>query len=163
VLLEWRDLLGMQDWLAGLPDKLGAYEEVTGEQRRRGAIANDLLYDQQLLTNRDLLEARANRQAAALAGLRNATPSRDADWMPILADVDERQLIEDFRSMRTLIDKAMKPAEAGRWLARIERLEGVLFWKLVDESAGRIRGNSTLRALHSKAQQQRGQQHQIVQ
>jgi hypothetical protein len=33
----------------------------------------------------------------------------------------------------------MKPSEQQRWLARMDRLKGVLFWQLVENSASRIR------------------------
>ena len=139
VLLEWRELLGMQDWLGHLPGKLEAFEEVAVEQRRRSAVANDLLHDQALLANRRLLGEQSGAQAATLAALRSSEALRSPAWMSMLASDEERALIADLQDMRSLVSRAMTDKEASRWLGRIDRLEGVLFWKIAEERAARIR------------------------
>jgi hypothetical protein len=129
----------MQRWLDGLPVRLGAYEEIALEQRRRASSARSLLHDQNLLAERENLKRSMNVQAQQVAQLRADTPERSDRWMLRLADGEERKLISRLSAMRELVARTM-PAEARkRWLERIARLEGVLFWQLVDESSGRIR------------------------
>ena len=41
--------------------------------------------------------------------------------------------------MRTMIDKGMSGDEKRRWLAKVDRLEGVVFWQIADEHAARAR------------------------
>ena len=48
VLMEWRELLAMKDYLTLLPEQLGAFEQVAGERRRRSAEAKVLLEDEAL-------------------------------------------------------------------------------------------------------------------
>jgi hypothetical protein len=139
VLLEWRELLGMQDWLDQLPEKLSAFDEVATEQRRRAEQARVLLHDEQLLNNRGALSEQIKAQAEELSELRSSTPERSAAWMRRLANADERELIDQLADMEALVRKGMKPSEQQRWLARMDRLKGVLFWQLVENSASRIR------------------------
>lgn len=139
VLLEWRELLGMQDWLDQLPGELAAFDEVATERRRRAAQARTLLHDDQLLNNRELLNEQIIEQSADLADLRSATPQPTSDWMSKLGDVEQRELIEKLEAMELLIRVGMTPAEQQRWLARLNRLKGVVFWQLVDSSAVRLR------------------------
>jgi hypothetical protein len=139
VLLEWRELLGMQDWLDQLPEKLSAFDELATEQRRRAEQARVLLHDEQLLNNRGALSEQIKAQAEELSELRSSTPERSAAWMRRLANADERELIDQLADMEALVRKGMKPSEQQRWLARMDRLKGVLFWQLVENSASRIR------------------------
>jgi hypothetical protein len=139
VLLEWRELLGMQHWLDGLPRTLSAFEEVAQERRRRTAEARTLLHDEKLLAARSTLDAEIERQADELGALSAATPEPSAGWMLKLADDSERKRLEELAGMRALIRRGMTPAEQGRWLARVARLEGVLFWRLVEERSARLR------------------------
>ena len=55
VLMEWRELLQTKSWLDQLPRDLNALEEVTEEQQRRGNVARQLLYENELIANRDRL------------------------------------------------------------------------------------------------------------
>jgi hypothetical protein len=139
VLVEWRELLDMQRWLDGLPVRLGAYEEIALEQRRRASSARSLLHDQNLLAERENLKRSMNVQAQQVAQLRADTPERSDRWMLRLADGEERKLISRLSAMRELVARGMPAEDQKRWLERIARLEGVLFWQLVDESSGRIR------------------------
>ena len=56
----------------------------------------------------------------------------------MLASDEERTLIADLQDMRSLVSRAMTDKEASRWLGRIDRLEGVLFWKIAEERAARV-------------------------
>jgi tetratricopeptide (TPR) repeat protein len=139
VLLEWRELLGMQDWLDTLPEKLSAFEEVAAERRRRAAEARALLHDAELLAGRDELALSIDRQAAELAVLKGEEPRRAIEWMDKLARDEERELMEELSAMRHLVERGMSEAERSRWLKRIDRLEGVLFWQIVDAAPRRLR------------------------
>ena len=139
VLLEWRELLDMKAWLGRLPNVIEAFDEVTQEQRRRGMAARSLLHDQELLVKRDQLNARLDEVGGRLVALRGADAVPEAEWMLMLAKPDERELIVQLNSIQALIDKGMTAAEQRRWIPRVERLRGVLFWRLVDESSTRLR------------------------
>ena len=139
VLMEWRELLDMRDWLAQLPPRLAAYQEVAAERRRRGAEARRLLEDEALLANRDALAAEIIVRAEILARLERAPAERRMEWMDMLAKPEERELLEELNGMRRLVTDHLSERERGRWLARIDRLEGIVFWQIADERAGRIR------------------------
>ncbi len=139
VLLEWRELLGMQGWLDQLPARLGAYEQVAEEQRHRGASARGLLHDEMLLDNRALLGRTMDTQAQRIAALKASRPVPTETWMLQLANDDERELIEELKQMRALVLRGMNDQERTRWLDRISRLEGVLFWQIADDRSSRIR------------------------
>src|SRR5690606_22469022 len=95
VLSEWRELTGMSRWLAELPPRIAAYQEVTGERRRRTAEARALLGDEELTVRRDELAGRVGALEQALAELERATPRPETDWMNRLATAEERALIDE--------------------------------------------------------------------
>jgi hypothetical protein len=139
VLMQWRELLGMKGWLGELPTQLAVYDELSTEQLRRGATARELLYDRRLLETRD----RLTRNIAAFAGridtLTGTTPSPDATWMVMLANDEERAVIEKLAGMRRVAVGHLSERARDKWLNRVERLEGVLFWQLVNASSTRAR------------------------
>jgi len=139
VLLEWRELLGMRSWLDQLPDRLEAFDELSTEQVRRSAAARELLYDHELIEHRDRLAANIERLGQRIDTLRVSPPSPDADWMSMLANPEERRLIGQLESMRRLAREHMPDQERDRWLRRVQRLQGVLFWQLVNEHSSRTR------------------------
>ena len=139
VLLEWRELLDMQAWLDGLPAELAAYEELSIERRRRSAAARELLHDDELLHKREMLSAEISALAERTRALASATPQRTSHWMKGIADADEQSRIEQLDDMRAFILAGMSEREAARWLQRIDRLEGILFWELVEERESRVR------------------------
>ncbi len=139
VLLEWRDLLGMQDWLDALPAEIAAFEEVAGERRRRAAEARVLLHDERLLETRALLSDEILEQWNRIAALKVEQPEPSVPWMQKLARGEERELIAELEDMQALVRRGMARAEQDRWLKRIARLEGVLFWQIVDAAPARIR------------------------
>ncbi len=138
VLLQWRELEGMDDWLGHLPETISAYEELSHEQKRRSAAARSLLVDQELLINRDLLAQRSVDIATRLGALDAQQPSPDAEWMLMLANDEEAELIGDFAEMRSMVGR-MNATDQVKWHSRLERLNGVVFWTLVVESRERIR------------------------
>ena len=139
VLLEWRELLAMKRWLSHLPERLEAYEELAGEQRRRGARARTLLYDQELLAKRDALKDQLARLRARLNRWNTTQPEKSVAWMMHLATPAERAELTRLAAMREQITHSMTPLEQTRWLPRVARLEGIFFWRLADERAQRVR------------------------
>ena len=142
VLVEWRELLTMQEWLRLLPRELGAFEQVAFEQRRRGAAARGLLTDGELLEQRSQLQQHIQRQAADLRLLESSGIRRTADWMLKLATAEEQALIIELDRSRTLIGH-LDAAERDGWLGRVDRLEGLIFWQVANDSAVRIRQRIT--------------------
>ncbi len=139
VLMEWRELVGMRDWLIALPRDLDAFEEVAGERRRRGAMARSLLVDDALLEQRRVLEENVTAQKNVLDQLAASPAERSSDWMNRLANPEERALLEELGRMRELVGAHMKDAERERWLDRIDRLEGTVFWQIADDRSDRAR------------------------
>jgi tetratricopeptide (TPR) repeat protein len=139
VLMEWRELLGMQEWLGLLPVTIGAFEEVAVEQRRRSAMAKQLLEDEALLSNRTRLQETTDAQGQVLENLARAAAERTSQWMFNLATEEERELIEEFSAMRELILVGMEGRDRLKWQARLDRLEGVIFWQIADDRAARTR------------------------
>ncbi|MCZ6711061.1 MAG: hypothetical protein O7B25_11920, partial [Gammaproteobacteria bacterium] len=60
-------------------------------------------------------------------------------WMVMLANDEERAVIEKLAGMRRVAVGYLSERARDKWLNRIERLEGVLFWQLVNESSARTR------------------------
>ncbi|MEM8768811.1 MAG: hypothetical protein AAGE43_15290 [Pseudomonadota bacterium] len=139
VLMEWRELLAMREWLTLLPGELGAFEEVAREQRRRGAKANALLHDDALLAKRDALEETILVQADTLDVLERSGAERSLDWMRQLASPDELELLEELAAMREMVTAHMTPKDQAKWLGKIDRLEGRLFWQIADDRSDRTR------------------------
>ena len=147
VLLEWRELLGMREWLERLPVEVGAFEEVATERRRRSATARALLADEDLLAHRGQLAEGLDLQAATIAELTRSAAEKTMDWMGKLATPEERALLEELSQMRALVSAHMTGREQKKWLGRIDRLEGAVFWQVADDRAERIR---TLARNHSE-------------
>lgn len=139
VLLEWRELLGMREWLSELPAELAAFQEVSAEQRRRGAEAKRLLEDEALLAHRQALQAEVDRQANVLRELEASAPERNLAWMGQLATAEERALLDELAGMRLQVGTHMSGREQAAWHRRVDRLEGAVFWQIADSRAGRIR------------------------
>ncbi|MEZ5551762.1 MAG: hypothetical protein R3E82_12790 [Pseudomonadales bacterium] len=139
VLLEWRELLEMQNWLDELPADLAAYESLAAERRRRSAAARELLHDNELLHQKDVLAAQIEAQSRQYQVLTLATAERTPEWMRGFADATERGRIDQLENMRELIRKGMSARESTRWLQRIDRLEGILYWELVEQREVRLR------------------------
>lgn len=139
VLMEWRELLAMRDFLTALPEQLGAFEQVAGERRRRSAEARVLLEDEALLANRAALEAETASQKLALDELSRSGAERTMDWMARLATPEERALLDELAAMRSLVSAHMNGADRAKWLGRIDRLEGTVFWQIADDRADRTR------------------------
>ena len=139
VLLQWRELLGMRSWLDELPMKLEAYDELSSEQVRRGGAARELLYDRKLMENRDLLTANIRALSRQIDEVKVTPPTPDAGWLNRLANVEEQELIDRFENMRRVARTHMTERERDKWVARIDRRQGVLFWQLVDERSARTR------------------------
>lgn len=138
VLGEWRELTGMARWLADLPPRIAAYQEVTTERRRRAAQARALLHDGELTVRRDELALRVDALEHELAALQRETPRPERGWMLRLATAEERALIEELEAMARLAERLPR-AERPRLEARIRRLMGLVFWQIADERAARLR------------------------
>jgi hypothetical protein len=139
VLMEWRELLTMRDWLTALPQELGAFEEVAAERRRRGAQAKALLVDESLLEHRQTLEENIVARKAVLDELTQSPAEFSFGWMSKLATAEERTLLEELDHMHTLVSAHMEGRDRAKWLARIDRLKGTVFWQIADDRSGRIR------------------------
>ncbi len=138
-LVEWRELSGMAAWLSALPPRIAAFQEVTAERRRRSAQAKAMLSDRALGDRRDALAARVKDLQAILAALATEPPRADPEWMRRLASDDERHLIDELTALAARADERLPAAERGPFLARIRRLEGVVFWQIADHKAARVR------------------------
>ena len=136
-LVQWRELNGMEDYLAGLPEKVAALEAVAGEQRRRSEQAKALLVNDGLLDQRDALAGRIESTHAHIQRIEAAVPMPDHAWMYVLADAQERDVLDQLAHMQAQA-QYLAASDKVKWLERIARLEGVLFYRIVDQRAKRI-------------------------
>ncbi|NOX49227.1 MAG: hypothetical protein GXP16_01660 [Gammaproteobacteria bacterium] len=81
VLIQWRTLNEMQDWLGNLPGHLEALQGVAQEQRRRGEEAKRLLVDEGLLEKRELLVVQTQHMQDLIVAAQQAQIKRALDWM----------------------------------------------------------------------------------
>lgn len=137
VLIQWRTLNEMQDWLGNLPGHLEALQGVAQEQRRRGEEAKRLLVDEGLLEKRELLVVQTQRMQDLIVAAQQAQIKRALDWMYPLATAQERNLLTDFDRMRGLLGH-MSESDQAKWSARINRLEGVIFYNIVEQRSERL-------------------------
>jgi len=139
VLLEWRELTGMADWLGALPARLEAFEEVAVERRRRTAVAREMIHREDLLGRRASLEIEIDEAAQRLQSLRLSPAMFTDTWMDQLATADELELLRELSDMARLAEASMAPKDQARFLKRIRRLQGAVFWQVADQRSGRLR------------------------
>ncbi len=146
-LNQWRDLNEMQDWLNLLPDHLQALQGVADEQARRNQQAKALLHDNGIYAQRQQLAAEIAQQETTLQQIRASQPQPTYAWMVPLADAEERGTLARLQHMRGLL-KHMSAADQQKWSARIARLEGMYFFRLVEQQAARTQElNKSLKSL----------------
>ena len=145
-LVQWRELNGMQDWLDQMPTRLEALQEVAVERQRRGDEAKRLLLDDGLLADRAALDAQVAELQKTMDAIRTSEPQPDVDWMYPLATADERAVLDELHAMRDLIVH-MTAKDQAKWSQRIARLEGVIFFRIVEEQAKRLQD---IRTVHNE-------------
>jgi len=138
LLLQWRELHAMADWLSVLPEELSTFDALATEQRRRAAAARELIDTRGLHERRQQVAAALEQSHAHIDALEHATPERTASWMLTLADADETKLLENLSGKRALLLGTPDDATRTRLLARIDYLEGIVFWGLVEERLTRL-------------------------
>ena len=136
-LEQWRELGYMETWLDALPEHLLALQEVAQERHARSVAAQRMLVGDGQLLRRDQMAARADVLAAQLTWLDAAQPEPTDEWMYLLSGPQEQVLLQDLSGMREVLVH-MSAHDQRKWAARIARLQGVLFYRLVDERAKRI-------------------------
>lgn len=139
LLLEWRELNDMSDWLGELPPELDAFQEIAAEQQRRSNAARSLIEGEDITARREMTESSLTGMRQRLAITRGAEPSRDLEWMLALADPEETELINELHAMRSTVGLGIEDSKRQSWLDRIDRIEGIVFWQIVDDAPTRIR------------------------
>jgi hypothetical protein len=139
LLLEWHELTGISDWLEGLPEQLAIFDALSDEQQRRAQAARHLIETDGLTETRERLAQTLQTLHDSLVALRAMQPSRTSDWMFQLADPQQRELLVRLRTQRQKV-RRLREDQQGVWIERIDRLEGLVFWNLVDQSSQRLRG-----------------------
>ena len=139
LLLQCRELHAMQDWLGSLPDELSTFDALATEQHRRAAAARELIDTRGLLERRAQVATQLTEMHVRIDGLSQATPERTPAWMLTLADPDETKLLTNLSAKRALLMKTPDDSTRARLLGRIDHLEGIAFWNLVEERGTRVR------------------------
>ena len=139
LLVQWRVLTEMQGWLDGLPQALAVFEEIAYEQKRRAQTAREIMTGEQIKDQREQIENDLASAQARLDHFQSMAPTPTASWMMKLARQEETQIIEDLAQMRHIVERGVPAGNQHRWLDRIDRLEGVVFWQLIEESPVRKR------------------------
>ena len=137
LLGQWDRLTSMQQWLGGTARRVDALQQVAAERIRRSGQARLLLHDDGLLARRSALAAQHVALGARLDALQAATAEPVMRWMLPLAEPPEAQLLQDLQRMGELSQRL--PAEdRARLKARIDRLQGLVFYRLAEQRAKRI-------------------------
>ncbi len=139
LLQEWRELHAMQDWLGELPQELTIFDGLATEQRRRAAAARELIDTRGLIERRAQAAQQISQMHQRINAFEQATPERKSDWMLAIADADETKLLNSLAAKRALLMQTPDDPTRSQLLARIDHLEGIVFWNLVDESGTRLR------------------------
>ena len=138
VLLEWRELSGMDAWLDGLQPRLEAYEQVAVERRRRAAAAGEIIHRQDLRGRRETLAAEVDGLAARLNEVKAGSAIFNDSWMGQLATPEEQRVLGEIRAMQATLAR-IPPGERAAWAPRIQRLRGSVFWQIADTQSSRVR------------------------
>jgi len=139
LLLEWRELNDIAVWLSALPTELDIFDGLSREQRRRTRETRETVAANGFAERRAAIAASLEAANRRIAILRGGAPTRTAEWMGALADPAQTELLADLAAKRALVERALDGAERDRWRARIDRLEGRVFWDLVDSHPTRVR------------------------
>ena len=142
VLLEWRELNGMAGWLGTLPVRLEALDEVAVERRRRTAVAREMIHREDLLGRRASLEVDIDEAAQRLQSLKASPATFTEAWMHQLATEQELELLQELSDLADgarMAQAHMAPEDQDRFVKRVRRLEGTVFWQIADQRAGRLR------------------------
>ena len=142
VLLEWRELNGMAGWLGTLPVRLEALDEVAMERRRRTAVAREMIHREDLLGRRASLEVDIDEAAQRLQSLKASPATFTEAWMHQLATEQELELLQELSDLSDgarMAQAHMAPEDQDRFVKRVRRLEGTVFWQIADQRAGRLR------------------------
>ncbi len=139
LLLQWRELHAMSDWLTALPDELATFDALGVEQRRRAAAARELIDTRGLRDRREHVAQTLTDMHARIDALTMATPERTSEWMLALANADEAKLLNRLSAKRALLMQTPDDATRAKLLQRIDYLEGISFWNLVEDRMTRLR------------------------
>ncbi|NJN53240.1 MAG: hypothetical protein HC809_17250 [Gammaproteobacteria bacterium] len=139
LLLQWRELKDINAWLQALPEELATFDALSVERKRRTVAARETISEQGLAPRRAEIAQNIDALSAMIDRMRTASPERSAQWMLPLADAEQTAKLEDLAAKRAMVREHMKPAEQERYLARIDRLEGLYFWELIESRPQRIR------------------------
>ena len=141
LLLEWHELNTISDWLEDLPEQLAIFDGLSNEQQRRARTARHLIEADGLIETRERHAGTLQALHSSLASFRAVQPNRTSDWMFHLADPEQRELLIRLQAHRQKIDALPEDQRGLRIesIERIDRLEGLVFWDLVDQSSERLR------------------------
>ena len=140
VLGDWRHLMDERVWLGTLPERMTALEAVGGERKRRAVEARRMLNDDGLLARHAELIEQVNQLEGRINVVHGTRPVPELDWMLALATDEERELLLELDNMRATVAAGVEAGGQGRWLDRIGRLRGMVFWEIANTRAARIRG-----------------------
>ena len=113
LLLEWRELRAMQEWLKDLPDELATFDALSAEQRRRAVAARELIDTRGLRDRREQAAQTLADMHARIDALTAATPERTSEWMLALANPDEAKLLNNLSAKRALLMQTPDDRDAG--------------------------------------------------
>jgi hypothetical protein len=149
----------MRSWLDALPTRLEALDEVKVERARRSAAARVALSEEDLLDRRDVLAADVDRLEREIGALGDPERGIDPELIAALADPAERkalaridQLAADLAALPATApatpptttpagprQSSQKPSSQADLAARLERLRGVVLWRVAEARSTRVR------------------------
>ncbi len=142
LLQEWRQLRDMQAYLAQLPRELDALKTASEERRERSAQAREMMLDNGLVARREALNNKVLTLAYELAQVENSIAAPTREWLQLLTTPDERELLDDLFAKRERVERHMSPRDQNKWLPRIDRLIGTVYFDVVADRSSRTRARA---------------------
>ena len=134
LLLQWRELHAMQDWLKDLPDELATFDALstrTAAPRRGGARTDRSRAACATVVSKPHRRSRRCTRASTRWPPRRPSAPPTGCWR--WPTPDEAKLLNNLSAKRALLMQTPDDETRAELLARVDYLEGIVFWNLVEE------------------------------
>ena len=139
LLSDWSELRQMREFLETIPGNLEALDEAAKEIKRRATVAGVLLQQEEgVAGKRKLLAEQITRMQSRISNLESDQVVFTADWMSSIASVKQATFAHRLSGMHEAA--STEPDEQYRleYYQRIKRLQGLLFFELVEGKPARL-------------------------
>jgi len=139
LLSDWSELRNMQVFLDTIPDNLEALDAASTEINRRTSAANHLLLQEQGIANKHkLLLDMIEHVRSQIVTLEFAQVEYSEPWMLSIASDKQTSYVHRLSRMNKYAMQAFTKEDRLKLGLRVERLEGLLFFELVESKSTRL-------------------------